>query len=163
MSIENPEHTPEVPDDEAGIPELSALGRRIELLRLDRRLTKRQLAQRSGISRQQLWRVMTGKAEVTVGLGARLATVLEVDSRALVDGAPNAESTTSSIRSGTLADFVSDPVALSRALGALPADDHGRALKRSLLNAIEDLAASTTLALPAHFFELRRQVVNGER
>jgi hypothetical protein len=89
--------------------------------------------------------------------------VLEVDSRALLDCAPIDDGVASPARAGTLVDFVSDPVALSRALGALPADDHGRALKRTLLNAIEDLAASATLPLPAHFFELRRQVVNGER
>jgi transcriptional regulator with XRE-family HTH domain len=53
------------------------------MLRLDRRLSKGVLAQRAGTSRQQLWRVMTGKSDLTSSLCARLADVLEVDSRQL--------------------------------------------------------------------------------
>ena len=66
-----------------GVPELTLLGKRIEMLRLDRRLSKGVLAQRAGTSRQQLWRVMTGKSELTSSLCARLSEVLEVDSRSL--------------------------------------------------------------------------------
>ena len=75
-------------DDEltaAGVPELTPLGKRIELLRLERRMSKRILALRAGTSRQQLWRVMTGKSELTSSLCARLAEVLETDSRLLRD------------------------------------------------------------------------------
>ena len=76
-------------DDEdlssAGVPELTRLGKRIELLRLERRMSKRILAQRAGTSRQQLWRVMTGKSELTSSLCARLSEVLETDSRLLRD------------------------------------------------------------------------------
>jgi transcriptional regulator with XRE-family HTH domain len=76
-------------DDEdlgsAGVPELTKLGKRIELLRLERRMSKRILAQRAGTSRQQLWRVMTGKSELTSSLCARLSEVLETDSRLLRD------------------------------------------------------------------------------
>jgi transcriptional regulator with XRE-family HTH domain len=68
-----------------GVPELTPLGKRIELLRLDRRMSKRVLAQRAGTSRQQLWRVMTGKSELTSSLCARLSEVLETDSRLLRD------------------------------------------------------------------------------
>lgn len=71
-----------------GVPELTALGKRIELLRIDRRISKRVLAQLAGTSRQQLWRVMTGKSELTSSLCARLAEVLEIDSRVLRDAAP---------------------------------------------------------------------------
>src|SRR5262245_3002357 len=71
--------------DSLGVPELTALGKRIELLRIERRMSKGVLAQRAGTSRQQLWRVMTGKSELTSSLGARLAEVLEVDSRLLRD------------------------------------------------------------------------------
>jgi len=60
-----------------GVPELTHLGARIELLRIARRMSKRVLAQRAGTSRQQLWRVMTGKSELTTSLCARLAEVLE--------------------------------------------------------------------------------------
>jgi len=68
-----------------GVPELTPLGKRIELLRLERRMSKRVLAQRAGTSRQQLWRVMTGKSELTSSLCARLSEVLETDSRLLRD------------------------------------------------------------------------------
>src|SRR5687768_8679810 len=73
-------------DDEltaAGVPELTPLGKRIELLRIERRMSKRILAHRAGTSRQQLWRVMTGKSELTSSLCARLADVLEGDFRLL--------------------------------------------------------------------------------
>jgi len=69
----------------AGVPELTPLGKRIELLRFERRMSKRILAHRAGTSRQQLWRVMTGKSELTSSLCARLADVLETDSRLLRD------------------------------------------------------------------------------
>ena len=76
-------------DDEdlgsVGVPELTKLGKRIELLRLERRMSKRILAQRAGTSRQQLWRVMTGKSELTSSLCARISEVLETDSRLLRD------------------------------------------------------------------------------
>ena len=48
-------------------------------------MSKRILAQRAGTSRQQLWRVMTGKSELTSSLCARLSEVLETDSRLLRD------------------------------------------------------------------------------
>ena len=64
-------------------PRLSPLGKRIELLRVDRGLSKQYLARSAGTSRQQLWRVMTGKSELTGTLCQRLATVLDVDSRTL--------------------------------------------------------------------------------
>src|SRR5215218_1664952 len=76
----------ELDDEElssAGVPELTKLGKRIELLRLERRMSKRILAQRAGTSRQQLWRVMTGKSELTSSLCARLSEVLEIDCREL--------------------------------------------------------------------------------
>ena len=47
----------------AGAPELTELGKRIEKLRIDRGLSKQHLARHAGTSRQQLWRVMTGKSE----------------------------------------------------------------------------------------------------
>src|SRR5688500_529020 len=69
----------------AGVPELTALGRQVEMLRLDRGLSKQGLARGAGTSRQQLWRVMTGKSELTTSLCQRLAEVLGVDARALRD------------------------------------------------------------------------------
>ena len=62
---------------------LSALRMRLEMLRLARGPSKQQLAQSAGTSRQQLWRVMTGKSELTSSLCVRLASVLDVASRTL--------------------------------------------------------------------------------
>jgi transcriptional regulator with XRE-family HTH domain len=70
-------------DVQAGTPELTALGRQLEMLRLERGLSKQNLARHAGTSRQQLWRVMTGKSELTGSLCERLAEVLGIDSRAL--------------------------------------------------------------------------------
>src|SRR3954466_9657194 len=64
-------------------PQLSDLGKRIEMLRVDRGVSKQVLARAAGTSRQQLWRVMTGKSELTSTLCQRLASVLDVDSRTL--------------------------------------------------------------------------------
>lgn len=161
--------------EESGAPTLSELGRRIELRRLDRRLTKQQLARRAEISRQQLWRVMTGKSDITVALGARLSEVLDVDARWLVadtgarwprgfsSGPDDRLAAPSEPPVRTLAELVDRPAVLASVLAALPTDESGRALKRSLLNAIEELASAAALTLPAHFFDLRREVVNGQR
>ena len=67
----------------AGVPELTALGRQLEMLRLERGLSKQGLARGAGTSRQQLWRVMTGKSELTTSLCQRLAEVLGIDARVL--------------------------------------------------------------------------------
>src|SRR5215216_1844770 len=60
----------------ASAPELTALGKAIEMLRIERGLAKQHLARAAGISRQQLWRVMTGKSELTNTLAGRLTTAL---------------------------------------------------------------------------------------
>jgi len=177
----------------AGAPELTPLGKRLELLRIDRRMSKRALAQRAGTSRQQLWRVMTGKSELTSSLCARLAEVLEVDSRLLrdttfnlVDGAArhparpmlhtggSAQSVGPALRlhptvppdgpfTGTLEEFISTPHGLARTLDTLPNTEDGRRLKRMLLDAIEDIAIARALKLPQAIFDLRRAVVNDDR
>jgi transcriptional regulator with XRE-family HTH domain len=105
--------------DAIGVPELTPLGKRIELLRIERRMSKGVLAQRAGTSRQQLWRVMTGKSELTSSLCARLAEVLEIDSRVLRDAD----------RNETVADVASATglrrVELTRAFAAMGLDDAG--------------------------------------
>lgn len=160
-------------EEEPGFPELTALGKRIEILRMDRRMTKRELARRAGISRQQLWRVMSGKSELTSSLCARLADVLQADSRLLSDASSSngSGSRTYPVSSvhvpealcESLADYVASRDGLERTLATLPVNDEGRRLKRALLNAIEEVASSSAMSLPAEFFELRREVVNGLR
>ena len=185
MSIDTEEREISAP----GVPELTALGKRIEMLRLDRRLSKGVLAQRAGTSRQQLWRVMTGKSELTSSLCARLSEVLEIDSRSLVEVAardlhdqPLPRALVERLAPGrvsyqlhsipegssigrigqTLEEYVAEPDAIVRTFETLPRTDDGRRLKRVLLDAIEDIAIARSIKLPQAFFDLRRAVVNGD-
>src|SRR5215212_6506715 len=66
-----------------GFPELTSLGKRLEILRIERGISKQHLARHAGTSRQQLWRVMTGKSELTSSLRERLAGALSVEPSAL--------------------------------------------------------------------------------
>jgi transcriptional regulator with XRE-family HTH domain len=171
MSTDTTAATPTL-ESGSGFPELSPLGKRIELLRISRGLTKQQLARGAGTSRQQLWRVMTGKSELTSSLGFRLSQVLQIDGHLLSPGTETeslglpfgafARTATAPPPPSSLADFVADAIAVERTLASLPSDDLGRRLKRMLLNSIEDLAAGEGLRLPPAFFALRGRVMNGE-
>jgi transcriptional regulator with XRE-family HTH domain len=158
--------------DSAGVPELTTLGKQLEMLRIGRGISKQHLARFAGTSRQQLWRVMTGKSELTETLRHRLAEALGVHLSLL-----SLDETTSSTNSASLVAHFRLPsfqVALpietylasaehaERTLQTLPNGDAGRELKRSLLNALEDQAVRRDIALPTSFFELRRKVVGGE-
>lgn len=168
-------------EGESGFPELSVLGKRIELLRIERGLSKQRLARQAGTSRQQLWRVMTGKSELTSSLRQRLAEVLAVDARLLMTvgfGEPESETGSfvppftflpgSAAPAGagappaTLDAWLADPAHLRRTLATMPAGAEGREVKRLLLNAIEDEATRRGIRLSRAFFTLRGQVVNGE-
>jgi len=142
-----------------GFPELTALGKRIEMLRIERGLSKQLLARGAGTSRQQLWRVMTGKSELTGTLGQRLADVLQVDLRALrgletagastswTSGSATSASATLTIGPATLAEFLADPARLQGVLAALPRDDYGARLRAALLEAVHEAAAASGLAI----------------
>src|SRR5437868_9739603 len=67
-----------------GVPELTELGKRLEILRIERGVSKQRLARYAGTSRQQLWRVMTGKSELTNSLRDRLATALAIEPATLL-------------------------------------------------------------------------------
>ena len=153
-----------------GAPRLSMLGKRIEMLRVDRGLSKQALARSSGTSRQQLWRVMTGKAGLTGQLSQRLATVLDVDSQTLSTSTmregdleiPIAGMGTWPTVSGDLASYLESPALVTRSLRSLPAGDDGVALRTALLNAIEERARTRGLRVPDWLFRLRGSVLNGE-
>lgn len=175
-----------------GFPELNGLGRQLEMLRIGRGLSKQSLARLAGTSRQQLWRVMTGKSELTSSLRTRLAEVLQVDHRALGQadqllksagalaafgealdvGAPSAfGGGGSAVRNGAasrasralaLDDYLCDCEAIARTLATLPAGQAGRPLKRALLNALEECAAERGVRLVPDFFTLRGRVINDE-
>src|SRR5687768_12361373 len=154
-----------------GIPELTALGRQLEMLRLDRGLSKQGLAKHAGTSRQQLWRVMTGKSELTASLCQRLAEVLGIDARilrnpesfarALIDVAERAthEADAPAHRlahhrdrwSGRdapdIAAYLANPQNVVRTLATYPGGEEGRSLKRAYLDDLEDCAAKAGVKL----------------
>ena len=168
MSTENTEGTPE----EHGFPELTMLGKRIELLRIERGLSKQRLARAAGTSRQQLWRVTTGKSELTSSLCQRLADVLHIDARLLrgeplepeAEGLRELAAAASRVppAASDLADYVATEHHLVRTLETLPGGPSGERLKRALLNCIEEVARAEGLRLPSAFFERRGRVVNGD-
>src|SRR5688500_16264267 len=175
------------PSTPAGVPELTALGRQLEMLRLDRGLSKQGLARGAGTSRQQLWRVMTGKSELTTTLCQRLAEVLGVDARVLRDPSAFAVSVGSlAVRAAgegvgaitrrggrpipdyrpaaapSVAEYLADPRWIARTLATCPGGSEGRLLKRRLLDGLEDAAREAGVKLPPSFFTMRGRVVNGE-
>lgn len=170
MSTDNAEEIPHG----SGFPGLTSLGKRIELLRIERGISKQQLARAAATSRQQLWRVMTGKSELTSGLCHRLAEVLQTDAGALRAGPIGIDEGGSTPRAAgegaaeaarapvELADWVADAARLVRTLETLPIGEPGGRLKRELLNCVEDIARESDVRLPGAFFELRGRVINGE-
>ncbi len=154
-----------------GVPELTPLGKHIEVLRIGRGLSKQHLARFAGTSRQQLWRVMTGKSDLTDALRLRLAHALQVESSELFNAAPTASpgsSARSFIGGGaptigiSLETYLAAPTLAERTLRTLPNGEAGRELKRALLTALEDLSLQHHVALPAEFFDLRRRVLADE-
>lgn len=159
--------------DAAG-PRLSELGKRIEMLRVDRGVSKQVLARAAGTSRQQLWRVMTGKSELTSTLCQRLASVLDVDSRTLSSAAfsgagPSSASVKLSpprlsldiVPARSLTAYLESSALLVRTLRTLPVGNDGVALKCALLNALEDRARAARLQIPAWLFRVRASVLDG--
>lgn len=150
-----------------GAPELTSLGKRLEILRIERGISKQLLARHAGTSRQQLWRVMTGKSELTSSLRERLAFALSVDTHALYNRGESAtlgngfEMVALTV-APTLSDYLTSPALLATTLRTLPSGDGGRRLKRALLNALEDLAVEGGHLLPLDYSEIRRQVIAGE-
>ena len=154
--------------------QLSGLGKRIEMLRVDRGVSKQVLARAAGTSRQQLWRVMTGKSELTSTLCQRLASVLDVDSRTLssasfaaargtattIAGAPST-ATAALFPEPSLAGYLASAAYVYQTMRTLPTGDDGVALKCALLNTLEERARSAHLALPAWVFRVRAKVLDG--
>lgn len=159
-----------------GFPELSPLGKQIEVLRIGRGMSKQYLARFAGTSRQQLWRVMTGKSELTGALRLRLAEALRVPESVLAPGAATSTTTTSAApiaaqffptepeTASALSpeEYLSRSDEVERTLRTMPNGCEGRELKRALLNALEDLALEKRIVLAPAFFELRRRVLAGE-
>ena len=155
-------------------PELTVPGQRLEILRIERAVSKQRLARNAGTSRQQLWRVMTGKSELTSSLRERLAAALSVDPATLFSASSAAHgSVLTGVQGGepapnapltpvTMSDYLNDAAHVAATLRTLPSGDGGRRLKRALLNALEDLAVESDAALPLDYSEIRRRVLAGE-
>ena len=150
----------------AGIPGFTELGKRIEMLRIERGLSKQHLARHAGTSRQQLWRVMTGKSELTPALRTRLAEVLKVTALELEGRAAATRSTaTAGVANAagtTIADYLSSSSAVTHTLATMPIGEQGRLVKRAYLDALEDAALASDQPLDSRFFDLRRRVLAGE-
>jgi transcriptional regulator with XRE-family HTH domain len=159
-----------------GFPELTSLGKRLEILRIERGISKQHLARHAGTSRQQLWRVMTGKSELTTSLRERLAGALSVDPATLATASGLSATQTYALASSvsltgplpagseapSIAIYLTDPAHLTATLRTLPSGDAGRRLKRALLNALEDLSVDAGHSLPPEYSEIRRRVLAGE-
>lgn len=157
-----------------GVPELTQLGKRLEILRIERGVSKQRLARHAGTSRQQLWRVMTGKSELTSSLRERLANALAVEpatlsptgtfSLATAAAATHAFGVTPTLPVAvpTVTEYLQNAEHLAASIRTLPSGDGGRRLKRALLNAVEDLAVEAGYALPVDYSEIRRRVLAGE-
>lgn len=159
-----------------GAPELTSLGKRLEFLRIERGISKQHLARHAGTSRQQLWRVMTGKSELTSSLKERLASALSVDPSLLTASSAPPRTQTFALAAlaapggvglgtsavPTIEEYLRDPARLTATLRTLPEGDAGRRLKRALLNTLEDLAVESAQPLTAEFSEIRRRVLAGE-
>lgn len=168
-------HSENEPPFSESFVELTPVGKQIEMLRIQRGLSKQYLARYADVSRQQLWRVMTGKSELTSSLRHRLADVLHVDAAAIgsaLSSPSNSQSTSAHLASAVanqtdptaidFATFVADAARLRLTLRLLPRGPTGIRLKRALLDALEDLAVEHVVPLSREFFDLRRGVVNGE-
>ena len=151
---------------QSGAPGLTELGKRIEMLRIERGLSKQHLARHAGTSRQQLWRVMTGKSELTPTLRMRIADALDVAAPELAALRPRTRSgacppAVPSPRA-SLDEYLGNVHAVSRTLATMPAGEHGWRVKRAYLDALEDAALASGRTLDSNFFDLRRRVLAGE-
>lgn len=159
-----------VADAQPGV-RLSPLGMRLELLRLARGLSKQQLARSAGTSRQQLWRVMTGKSELTSTLCVRLASVLDVDSRTLSTSSLARGSGVASVGAqrplagaGTvrLGDYLASDEGVVRTLTTLPSGPDAIPLKRAVLEAVAQLARRATGTSPDWIQQIDARITNGQ-
>src|SRR5215216_4282490 len=107
---------------QSGAPELTELGKRIEMLRIDRGISKQHLARFADTSRQQLWRVMTGKSELTFALRSRIAEALKVPPAELDGLAPATRSMSvlPTAPARDLAAYLEDTAAIALTLSTLP-------------------------------------------
>jgi transcriptional regulator with XRE-family HTH domain len=166
------------------MPELTALGNRIEIQRKKRGIRKKELAAAMEVSRQHLWRLQTGRTTVEWDDLKSLAKALDLDFEYLVDlvlfenrpARPSAglteephpdpgNHTPFSMRSPGVREFieyVADLVAVERTIGTLPSGEIGRKLKNGLFDEIELLARGFKIPLLDEYWVLRQRVHEGD-
>ncbi len=152
--------------DSFDLSELSETGRIIDAHRTRRRLTKGALARTVGISRQQLWRVMTGKSALTPALRERLATALGAEDlrrdtslhSARIADEPHAAVDRELRTSSELIAYLRSPESIARTLETLPGGSEGRWLYRAVFDVIEEMAAISGVVLGPETIRLRRGV-----
>jgi len=129
-----------------------------------RGISKQHLARFADTSRQQLWRVLTGKSELTLALRSRIAEALSIPPAELDGVAPVTRSLSLMPQrpARNLTDYLSDAAAVAATLSTMPNGESGRELKRGFLDALEDAAISERRPLSSEFFDLRRRVLSGE-
>lgn len=148
--------------DDGASADLTPLGMRLEILRIQRGLSKQGLARTAGTSRQQLWRVMTGKSELTASLRQRLAAALECDMAVIAAfsdvSAASFGFAPASLPPATFSEYLVSSRHLLTTLGTLPSGESGRQLKRALMQSLELLAGESSHSLPSDFWEIHRRV-----
>ncbi len=153
-----------VVNDQSGV-HLSPLGMHLELLRLERGLSKQTLARVAGTSRQQLWRVMTGKSELTSSLCARLASVLDVDSRTLSTSSlprSTVPATRSIATRPSALDYLATEEPVLRTFATIPRGAEGLTLKRAFLDALDAIARRAQARGPVWLSVVRARLDAGE-
>lgn len=158
--------------------DLTPLGAFVEQLLVGQGREKRELAEALGVSRQTLWRWLTG--DVTTRQIREFARVLGVSERELLLAATAGERAGDEAQPGQwepepdvpgegtsedgvqLEDYVRSFDRIVRTLRTMPGDRLSIALKVALLDGIKENAAMVGASLPREWYDLRRQVLNGE-
>ena len=155
-----------------GVPELTQLGKRLEILRIERGVSKQRLARHAGTSRQQLWRVMTGKSELTSSLRERLAFALSVEAGVLKGAATSTHGSPTDARFTfgqatvaapvSAAEYLSDSRYLVATLRTLPSGDAGRQGEALAVRRRRGRCGRDGTHATGDYSDIHRRVLTGE-
>lgn len=152
------------------MPELTDAGQRVDSLLESQGRSKTWAAQKVGVTRQHLHRVMTGRADLKPAQWQQLAAALGVTRGYLLGEeeqgqwepetvVPEDGPTSEGIE---LEDYVRSFDRIVRTLRTLPGDRLSIPLKLAILDGVRENAEMIGAQLPKEFFEIRKQVLNGE-
>jgi transcriptional regulator with XRE-family HTH domain len=147
---------------------IEGLGGRLNAVMFRLGMSQTELAQKSGVSRDRVWRAVN-HSEGTVRTIRALATALGVTADSLMHGEPSeiepagrVSEESPSYAGQQLEDFLSNFDSIVRTLRNFPGGPLGMRLRIGFLNAIEDAARETGNKLPIEYYELRKKVSDGE-